>query len=108
MRHLAIELKQLGVSVVLIFADDKCSAKVGEPGDAVAAVERDNRVITNAAQAAVASMHDFAKHKINPTMILLCDIPDDIVESFYRGSVLVLVKDAVFQPSTPLSFTPFN
>jgi hypothetical protein len=34
--------------------------------------------------------------------LLLADIPDDILESFYRGRVFVLVKDAVFQPSTPL------
>ena len=102
LRHLAIELKQLGIHVVLVFVDDKCSAKCGEPGDAVAATERNKRVITNAAMAAIASMHDFAKFKINPSVLLLADIPDDINLSFYRGQVYVLVKDAVFQPSTPL------
>ena len=83
LRHLAIELKQLGIHVVLVFVDDKCSAKCGEPGDAVAATERNKRVITNAAMAAIASMHDFAKFKINPSVLLLADIPDDINLSFY-------------------------
>ena len=30
------------------------------------------------------------------------DIPDSVLESFYRGLVFVSVKDAVFQPSSPL------
>jgi hypothetical protein len=58
LRQLAIELKQLGIKVVLVFADDKCTVKIGEPGDALAATARNKRVITNALLAAVASMHD--------------------------------------------------
>ena len=98
LRHLASELKQLGVHVVLVFVDDKCSAKTWEPSDAVAATERNKRVITNATMAAIASMHDFAKFKINPSVLLLADIPDDINLSFYRGQVYVFN----FQPATPL------
>ena len=37
LRELACELKALGIHIVFIFADDKCSAKIGEPGDPVAA-----------------------------------------------------------------------
>lgn len=105
LRSLACELKSMGVSVAMLFADDKCSAKVGEPGDALAATERNKSVLAVSAKAAVASMHDFAKFKINPTAMLLLmleDIPDTADESFYRGHVSVGVKDAVFQPSTPM------
>ena len=104
LRELACELKALGIRIAFIFADDKCSAKVGELGDAVAAVERNKRVIGNNELRAIASRHDFAKFKVNPSVILLLagsDIPDSVLESFYRGLVFVSVKDAVFQPSSP-------
>lgn len=35
-------------------------------------------------------------------LLKLADIPDDIAESFYRGQTWVGVKDAIFQPSTPM------
>ena len=90
----ACELKALGIHVVFIFADDKCSAKIGEPGDPVAAVERNKRVIGSDELGAIASRHDFAKFKVNPSVMLLLagnDIPHSVFESFYRGRVFVLV-----------------
>ena len=53
---------------------------------------------------AIASRHDFAKFKVNPSIILLLagdDIPSTSFESFYRGCVWVSIKDAAFQPSPP-------
>ena len=105
LRELACELKHCGVTVAFIFADDKCSAKVGEPGDPIGAVERNKRVVGNNELRAIASRHDFAKFKVNPSVLLLLagsDIPDSVFESFYRGRVWVSVKDAVFQPSSPM------
>ena len=105
LRQLGCELKAMGVCVAFIFADDKCSAKIGEPGDPIAAIERNKRVVGSAELGAIASRHNFAKFKVNPSVILLLagdDIPNSVLESFYRGSVYVSVKDAVFQPSFPL------
>ena len=34
-------------------------------------------------------------------MYLLCDIPDDPLASFYRGQPVFILKDSVFQPSSP-------
>lgn len=104
LRELACELKRLQVQVAMIFADDKCSAKVGEPGDPLAATERGKKVINADARKTVASMHDFAKFKVNPIVMLLLSmdtIPETAAESFYRGQVYVGVKDAVFEASTP-------
>lgn len=47
------------------------------------------------------SDHDFTKAKIVPSVSLLCDIPESIEESFYRGKVSVCLKDGVFQASSP-------
>ena len=32
---------------------------------------------------------------------MLCDIPDNIDQSFYRGKVSVGLKDPIFEPSDP-------
>ena len=104
-RSFACELKKMGVIVCMIFADDKCSCKVGEVGDAVAATERNRPVINGDNTGGDASQHDFAQFKINPTVMLLlkvADIPDDVTGSFYRGTPFVGVKDAVFQASSPM------
>lgn len=37
-----------------------------------------------------------------PSVILVLDIPHSISDSWYNGKVYVGVKDAVFQPSSPL------
>ena len=85
-----------------VCSDDKHHAKVGEPGNPVAAVERGKRVITTKGVKFVVSDHDFTKFSLVPSVSLVLDIPDTITGSFYRGQVYVGVKDMVFQPSTPL------
>ena len=83
--------------------DDKHRCKVGEPGYPVAAVERGKQVIVNTRgkKFSVAD-HDFTRFSVIPGVALLCDVPDSIEESFYRGQVFVSIKDAVLQPSSPL------
>lgn len=87
----------------LFFLDDKHRCKVGEPGLPVAAVERGKKVVvsTNGKKFAVAD-HDFTKMSIIPSVTVLCDIPNNIDESFYRGQVFVGLKDAALEPSSPL------
>lgn len=73
---------------------------MGEPGVPVAAVERGKKVVvsTSGKQFAVAD-HDFG---IIPSVTMLCDIPETIDGSFYRGQVFVGLKDAVLEPSSAL------
>ena len=102
LRHLAVELKsKLGSgSVVFLHGDDKTSFKIGNPGDALAVVDRSKGLWTGK-RSAQASQHDFASFKGNPSVWIVTDIPDLASESFYRGQVYVSVKDAVFEPSSP-------
>ena len=87
----------------LVFMDDKHHCKVGEPGLPVAAVERGKQVVVSASgkRFSVAD-HDFTKCSIVPSVTVVCDIPNTIDESFYRGQVYVGVKDAIFEPSSGL------
>ena len=103
LRHLAVELKsKLGHdSVMFLHGDDKSSFKIGDPGDALAVVER-SKGAWDGKRPVQASQHDFATFKGNPSVWLVTDIPDDPSESFYRGQVYVSVKDAVFEPSNPV------
>ena len=102
LRHLAVELKsKLGSGcVIFLHGDDKTSFKIGNPGDALAVVDRSKGSWTGK-RSAQASQHDFASFKGNPSVWLVTDIPDLASESFYRGQVYGSVKDAVFRPSTP-------
>ena len=83
--------------------DDKHKCKVGEPGLQVAAVERGIQVIksNNGRKYAVAD-HDFIKCSVIPSVTPLCQTPETIDGSFYRGDAFVGIKDAILEPSSPL------
>lgn len=99
LKELAIAFKDYSW---LIFMDDKHRCKVGEPGYPVAAVERGKQVIVSCNKSFVVSDHDFTKCGIIPSVIMFCDIPISIEESFYRGKVHVGLKDPIFQQSSPM------
>ena len=80
----------------LIFMDDKHRCKIGEPGLPVATVEGHHIY-----QFAVAD-HDYTKFGIIPSVTMLCDIPEKLDDSFYRGQVYVGLKNAVLEASSPL------
>lgn len=46
--------------------------------------------------------HDFTKASIIPSVALQCAIPDSILTTFFQGKVHVGLKNAVFEPSSPL------
>lgn len=46
--------------------------------------------------------HDFTKCGMIPSVMLICDIPSSIEESFYTGQVYVGLKDPIFEPSSAL------
>ena len=76
--------------------------KIGEPGYPVAAIERGKQVIVSRNSSFIVSDHDFTKCGIIPSVIMFCDIPMSIEESFYQGKVYVGLKDPIFQPSSPI------
>lgn len=40
-----------------------------------------------------------------PSVTVVCDIPDAIEGSFYRGQVFIGLKDATLEPSSPLRYS---
>ena len=85
-----------------VFLDDKHHCKIGEPGLPVAAIDRGKRVIVSLDKKFAVADHDHTKCSIIPSVILSCTIPNSLDDSFYRGRVYVGIKDAVFEPSSPL------
>ena len=85
--------------------DDKHRAKVGEPGFPVAAAERGRKVIVAHDTSFEVGDHDFTKFSLIPSVVLRVDIPEDVSESWYRGQVTITLKDAAFEPSSPMQHT---
>ena len=98
MREYALELREYCAFICL---DDKHKLKVGEPNCPVAAVKRGRGVPVRANQFLTVADHDFTKFGLVPSVVLVNDIPEEISGSWYRGQVHVLLKDTVFEPSSP-------
>ena len=86
----------------MVCLDDKHRIKIGEPGFPVAAAERGQRVLANVGLSFKVSDHDFTKFSMIPSVALVNEIPGDIASSWYDGSVFVPLKEAAFEPSTPM------
>ena len=99
MRDYAIKYRDISVFVCL---DDKHRIKIGEPGFPVAAAERGRQVIVSSQDTFAVGDHDFCKFSFIPSVTLLVVIPEDIESSWYSGQVFVGIKDAAFEPSSPL------
>ena len=48
------------------------------------------------------SDHDFTKFSIIPSVVLVCDIPDEVSGSWYTGDVMVMFREGAFEPSSPV------
>ena len=82
----------------MVSLDDKHNIKIGEPNFPVAAVDWGKEVLGKEVLVGLNSKfmvgdHDFTKAKFTPSVALVCDIPEHIGESFYRGKVCVTLKD---------------
>ena len=99
MRDFAVKFRAISVFACI---DDKHRIKVGEPGFPVAAAERGRQVIVSAQNTFTVGDHDFCKFSFIPSVTLLVDIPESIEGSWYSGQVLVGIKNAAFEPSSPL------
>lgn len=99
MREYAVHLRNHSMFISL---DDKHRIKIGEPGFPVAAAERGKKVIVSMQNQFVVGDHDFTKFSLIPSVAFIIDTPATIDGSWYDGEVYVGLKDAVFQPSSPL------
>ena len=86
----------------LFCEDDKHAVNIGEPGDPLSSTDRGRKVMVLKGSEPVAGDHDWHRFKLVPSVVLHNDVPETVDGSFYRGQVYVTVKDAVFEPSTPL------
>ncbi|GBB87081.1 hypothetical protein RclHR1_13540008 [Rhizophagus clarus] len=86
----------------LVFMDDKHTCKVGEPGFSVAAVKHGKQVVVAKNETFVVADHDFTKCSLIPSVMMICDVPNNIEDSFYKGKVKIGLKDAIFQGSSSL------
>ena len=98
-RELAVKYRELSTFICI---DDKHRIKVGEPGYPVAAVERGRQVIVSQTEEFVVADHDFTRFSIIPSVVLQVNIPEQFEGSWYHGKVMVGLKEAVFQSSSPL------
>ena len=99
MREYAVKYRTLSTFVSL---DDKHRIKVGEPGRPNAAVERGRRVLVGTNETFEVSDHDFCKFSIIPSVSFELNIPEEFDQSWYRGTVHIGYKDAIFEPSSAL------
>ena len=98
-RELAVKFREVTMFACL---DDKHRIKVGEPGFPVAAAEQGRRVLVRAGASFEVGDHDFMKFSIVPSVVLMNDIPSVLEDSWYRGQVIVTLKEGAFEPSSPL------
>ena len=82
--------------------DDKHRCKVGKPGLPVAAVECDKQVIVTKNKIFTVADHDFTKCNLILSVMMICDIPNNIEDSFYKEKVRIGLKDAIFYGSNSL------
>ena len=97
LRELVIKSKN---SCMFISCDDKVKVSFGEPGSAISSGVRGKRTIVPTTTTLGSLDHDVDhKGSIIPAVNMVCDIPDDISGTFYRGNVHVTFKESVFQPT---------
>ena len=82
--------------------DNKHRMKIGEPGFPVAAAEHGQRMLVSVGSIFEGGDHDFTKFSMVPSVVLVSEIPGDIASSWYAGNVFVSLKDAAFEPSSPM------
>ena len=93
-RELAIHFRYVNT---VVFADDKSKINVGEPGLAIST----GSVAPMSSQISALDHDVQSKASLTPSVTMICDTPEGITSSFYRGCVHVCLKDAVLQTSSP-------
>lgn len=82
--------------------DDKSKVDYGEPGTAMSTGVRGKKSLVPSSSTLACLDHDLgSKGSLTPSVFLEVNIPESSDESFYRGQVSVILKDSIFQQSTP-------
>jgi hypothetical protein len=79
--------------------DDKHRVKLGEPRFPVAAAERGRHVFVTLGSLFQVGDHDFTLFSIVPSVCFLVEILEEVDMSWYRGQVVVGLKEGTFEPS---------
>jgi len=69
----------------LVFLDNKYHCKIEKLGHPIAAIEREKQVVITTNETFAVSDYDFTKCNLILSVIMLCNISDNIKGSFYRG-----------------------
>ena len=80
---------------LFLSCDDKAKIEVGEPSYAISSGVRGKKSIIPATSYLGALDHDMnQKGTFTPSVVMSCDIPENITDTFYRGQVYVGLKDS--------------
>ena len=97
MRNIAVKYRE---NVTFLSIDDKSKVDFGEPNLAISAGVRGKKSIVPLTTVLGALDHDVqSKGSLTLSVCLNVDVPEEM-GTFYQGQVTVILKDAVFQPST--------
>ena len=80
--------------------DDKTGVDVGEPEQPTAATQHTGKSWVHTESPVGEGQHSFHKTNLTPSVRLVHEIGSSIEESFYRGLPQLIIKDAIFQPSS--------
>ncbi|CAG8654261.1 5510_t:CDS:2, partial [Scutellospora calospora] len=78
--------------------------KVGEPKYPVAAIERGKQVVVSKKSTLMVRDYDYTKSEIIPSIIMICNILKSVDGDFYMGDIHIGLKNAIFQPSSPIRY----
>ena len=86
--------------ISMSFLDDKCSIPIGHYDSPVLAVQRQRQKLDTGISSA--ADHDHIAMHLTPSVINIFEKPPrNITESFYGGTMHVVLKCAIFEPSSP-------
>lgn len=96
----AVEEREI---VAIFFCDDKAKIPVGEPDAPISIGVRGKKTLAPVSTTLAAKGHYMHKSSLTPSVILQCDVPNAVNQSFVRGTVTNVVNDSVFEMSSPFS-----
>lgn len=94
----AVEEREI---VAVFFCDDKAKIPVGESDAPISTGVRGKKTLAPVSTTLAAKDHDMHKSSLTPSVILQCDVPNAVNQSFVRGTVTNIVNDSVFEMSSP-------
>lgn len=100
-KYLKQMAQRLSSYATVFFLDDKASIPIGQPNTPVSATRRQRKVLGAGVgqRGLTAADHDVIPMHLTPSVSVKLSPPED-EKSWYMGETEVILKDAIFQPST--------